>query len=644
MSRRMSGRMSSRTAAALSFACAALLALAPALPVRAEVPAPQDLPYPGTIALQVDASNVGQQIFRIKAAIPVTPGALTLLYPQWVHGNHGPSNPLNQLAGLRLSAAGLPLNWVRDPVNVHAFHVTVPEGVATLDAEYQFLSPLDSSQGRITMTADMLGVQWQAMTLYPAGYASRRIMVQPSLTLPEGWQYGTALETAERQGKVVRFKPLDLDTLIDSPLFAGRYFKRIDLDPGASAPVHLNLVADNPESLDAKPEQIAAHRALVRQAIKLFGSRHYRHYDFLLALSDEFGSIGREHHQSSEIGVKPGYFTDWSKAEPGRELLPHELTHSWNGKFRRPADQVVPNFNVPVQNSLLWVYEGQTQYWGHVLSARSGLVSPAGVRDALAASAARSDAVKGRSWRALQDTVNDPIVQARRPLGWSSWQRSEDYYVEGMLVWLDIDTRIRELSGDKRSLDDVARAFFGIADGSLGPAPYTFDDVLMALTAVRASDWAGYLHARLDGHETGAPLDGLARAGWKLVYTDTPSAYTKAAEERNKISDFSYSLGMAIKPDGVIDGVQWDGVAFQAGLVSGTTIAAVNNRAYKPEVLKAAIGAAAKDGKAPLALLVRKGQNFRTVNLDYHGGLRYPHLERIAGTLDRLEAILRPLK
>ncbi len=626
-----------------AFPCA-LLALAASLPARAEVPAPQDQPYPGTIALQVDASNVGQQIFRVKAAIPVVPGPLTLLYPQWVHGNHGPSNPLNQLAGLRLSAAGKPLNWVRDPVNVHAFRVTVPEGVTTLDADYQFLSPLDSSQGRITMTNEILGVQWQAMALYPAGYYSRRIMVQPTLTLPDGWQYGTALETAERQGNVVRFKPLDLETLIDSPLFAGRYFKRIDLDPGASAPVHLNLVADSADSLEAKPEQIAAHRALVGQAVKLFGSRHYRHYDFLLALSDEFGGIGREHHQSSENGVKPGYFTDWSKAELGRDLLPHEFAHSWNGKFRRPADQAVPNFNVPVQNSLLWVYEGQTQYWGQVLSARSGMVSVAGVRDALAASAARSDAVKGRSWRALQDTVNDPIVQARRPLGWSSWQRSEDYYVEGMLVWLDIDTRIRELSGDKRSLDDVARVFFGIADGSLGPAHYTFDDVVKALTAVQPADWAGYLRTRLESHDAGAPLDGLARAGWKLVYTDTPSAYTKAAEDRNKITDFSYSLGMAIKPDGVIDGVQWDGVAFDAGLVSGTTIAAVNNRAYKPEVLKAAIGAAARDGKAPIELLVRKGQNFRTVKLDYRGGVRYPHLERINGTVDRLDAILRPLK
>lgn len=615
--------------------------LAAMLPAHADVPPPQDRDYPGTIVLQVDASNVGQQIFRIRAAIPAKPGPLTLLYPQWVHGNHGPSNPLIGLAGLTFTAAGKPLSWTRDPVHVHAFHLTVPEGATQVDAQYQFLSPLDTGQGRITMTNEILGVQWQAMTLYPAGHFSRRITVQPTLTLPEGWQYGTALETAERQGNLVRFKPLDLETLIDSPLFAGRYFKRVDLDPGAAVPVHLNIVADNPESLEAKPEQIAVHRAMVGQAIRLFGSRHFKHYDFLLALSDEFGGIGREHHQSSENGVKPGYFTEWAKSELGRDLLAHEFAHSWNGKFRRPADQAVANFNVPVQNSLLWVYEGQTQYWGYVLSGRSGLVSPAGVRDALAASAARMDLMTGRGWRALQDTVNDPIVQARRPLGWSTWQRSEDYYVEGMLVWLDIDTRIRELSGDKRSLDDVARAFFGVDDGSLGPAPYRFEDVVKVLASVQPYDWAGFLRGRLEGNGPGAPLDGLARAGWKLVYTETPSEYTRAVEERNKSTDFNYSLGMSVKQDGVIDGVQWDGAAFRAGLAATTTIVAVNQRAYKPDVLKAAIRAG-KEGK-PIELLVRKGQQFRTITLDYRGGLRYPRLERIPGTRDRLEAILRPL-
>ncbi len=614
-----------------------------ALPARADVPAPLDQPYPGTIVLKVDATNLSQQIFRMKMSIPVTPGPLTLLYPQWLPANHGPNNVLSQLAGLKFTGNGKPVDWVRDPVNVHAFHVTVPAGVSTLEAEYQFLSPLEGAQGRITMTNDILGVQWPSVTLYPAGYNARRITVQPNLTLPEGWQYGSALETAARQGNEVSFKPLDLETLIDSPLFAGRYFKRIDLDPGAKVPVFLNIVADNAESLEAKPEQIAPHRALVKQAAKLFGSYHYNHYDFLFALSEDFGGIGREHHQSSENGVKPGYFTEWAKGEAGRDLLAHEYTHSWDGKFRRPAGQDVPNFNVPLQNELLWVYEGQTQYWGKVLSARSGLISEKGTLDGIAAAAAFYDNVQGRSWRAMQDTVNDPIINGRRPLGWSNWQRGEDYYVEGMLIWLDVDTKIREMSAEKRSLDDFARAFYGINNGSFMPAFYTFDDVVAALNKVQPFDWAPFLRSRLDGHASGAPLDGLARAGWKLVYTDTPSDYSKSADEQRKSTDFSYSLGFSVKQDGGVAAVQWDGVAFRAGLAANSTIVAVNSRAYKGEVLKAAIKAA-KDSKAPIELLVKQGTNYRTIALDYHGGLRYPHLERIAGSKDRLAAILQALK
>ncbi|MDB5917741.1 MAG: peptidase [Massilia sp.] len=618
-----------------------LSSLAPT--ARAGVPPVLDQPYPGTIVLKVDATNLSQQIFRMKMSIPVSPGALTLLYPQWLPGNHGPSGPLTQLAGLKFSGNGKPIDWVRDPVQVHAFHLTVPAGVSTLEAEYQFLSPLDTAQGRITMTNDILGVQWPSVTLYPAGYNSRRITVQPSLLLPDGWQYGSALETAARNGNEVVFKPLDLETLIDSPLFAGRYFKRIDLDPGAKVPVFLNIVADNPESLEAKPEQIAPHRAMVRQAAKLFGSHHYNHYDFLFALSEDFGGIGREHHQSSENGVKPGYFTEWAKGEAGRDLLAHEYTHSWDGKFRRPAGQDVPNFNVPLQNELLWVYEGQTQYWGKLLSARSGLISEKATLDGIAAAAAFYDNVQGRSWRAMQDTVNDPIINMRRPQGWSNWQRAEDYYTEGMFIWLDVDTKIREMSGETRSLDDFARAFYGIDNGSFVPAFYTFDDVVAALNKVQPFDWAPFLRNRLDGHASGAPLDGLARAGWKLVYTDTPSDYSKSADEMRKSTDFSYSLGMAVKLDGGVAAVQWDGVAFRAGLAGNSTIVAVNNRAYKGEVLKAAIKAA-KDGKAPIELLVKQGANYRTIALDYHGGLRYPHLERIAGSRDRLATILKPLK
>jgi predicted metalloprotease with PDZ domain len=623
------------------------LALTLAFPALAEaqlsVPAPVDQPYPGTIVLNVDATNLSQQIFRMRMNIPVKPGPLTLLYPQWLPANHGPNGPITQLAGLKFTANGKPVEWTRDPVQVFAFHLNVPEGASVLEAEYQYLSPLDSGQGRITMTDEILGVQWPSVTLYPAGYVARRINVQANLKLPTGWQYATALETSSRQGDEVHFKAHDLETLIDSPLFAGHYFKQFDLDPGAKVPVRLNVFADSPESLEAKPEQIESHRKLVKQAYKLFGSHHYNHYDFLLALSDEFGGIGREHHQSSENGVKPGYFTEWAKSEAGRDLLPHEYTHSWDGKFRRPAGQDVPNFNTPLQNSLLWVYEGQTQYWGSVLGARSGLVSASSARDALAATAARYDSIAGRAWRAMQDTVNDPILNARRPLGWSNWQRSEDYYSEGQLIWLDVDTLIREKSGDKRSLDDFARAFYSINDGSFLPAFYTFEDVVAALNKVQPHDWATFLRSRLEGHGPGAPLDGLTRAGWKLVYTDTPTDYIKGADERNKVLDLSYSVGFTVTSEGNVRNLIWDGAGFRAGLAANTSIVAVNNRVYKPEVLKAAIKAA-KDAKEPIQLLVKKGNVLRTIALDYHDGLRYPRLERIPGTKDRLEGIYSALK
>jgi len=621
---------------------ATALALALAFPARADVPAPVDQPYPGTMVLNVDATDLSQQIFRMHMTIPVKPGPLTLLYPQWLPANHGPNGPITQLAGLKFTANGKPVAWTRDPLHVYAFHLTVPEGATTLEADYQYLSPLDTSQGRITMTDDILGVQWISTTLYPAGYVARGVNVQANLRLPAGWQYATALETDNRAGDDVHFKTSDLETLMDSPLFAGRYVKRFDLDPGARVRVTLNVFADTPESLETKPEQIAPHRALVQQAYKLYGSYHYDHYDFLLALSDEFGGIGREHHQSSENGVKPGYFTEWAKGEAGRELLPHEYTHSWDGKFRRPAGQNVPNFNTPMDNELLWVYEGQTQYWGNVLAARSGLVSPAGARDALAASAARYDSVAGRAWRTVQDTVYDPIMNARRPLGWANWQRSEDYYVEGMLIWLDVDTRIREMSGDKRSLDDFARAFYGVNNGSHLPAFYTFDDVVATLNKVQPYDWASFLRTKLDGHGPGAPLDGLARAGWKLVYTDTPTDYMKGADERNKSLDLTYSLGFTVAQDGAVRNVVWDGPAFRAGLAANSTVMAVNDRVYKPELLKAAIKEA-KDGK-PIRLLIKKGNVLRTIALDYRGGLRYPRLERIPGTKDRLEAIFAALR
>jgi predicted metalloprotease with PDZ domain len=489
------------------------------------------------------------------------------------------------------------------------------------------------------VTPEMLNLQWNAVVLYPAGYFSRQITVEPSVRLPDGWQFATALETASTTAGVTTFKPVPLETLVDSPMFAGRYFNRLNLDAAGATPVRLNIVADRAGLLEVKPEQLAAHQALVQQAYKLYGAHHYDHYDFLLALTDRMGGIGLEHHQSSENATVPGYFSEWDKNADARDLLPHEYTHSWNGKFRRPADLWTPNYNVPMRDSLLWVYEGQTQYWGSVLAARSGLVTKQQALDELASTAATYDHRTGREWRPLQDTTNDPIVALRRPLAWRSWQRSEDYYSEGQLIWLDVDTLIREQSRGQRSLDDFARAFFGINDGSRVPATYTFEDVVNALNRVQPYEWEKFLRSRLEGYGPGAPLDGLGRGGYKLVYTETPSDYFKDSEARRKVTDLTYSLGMVVGREDKLTDVMWEGLAYKNALAVGTQIVAVNGTAYTGERLKEAIRDAKRDGSA-IELLVKNGDRYRTIRMDYHDGLRYPHLESVAGAPARLDQIL----
>jgi len=625
----------------LSLAIVSALSLLPV--AHAQSIAPVDQPYPGTVTLTVDASDLSRRIFRVHEEIPVSAGLVSLHYPEWLPGNHSPSGPIDQLAGLLITGNGQRLQWKRDPLDVYTIRVQVPAGVDKLAVDFQFLSPLDRAQGRVTVTPEIVGVQWNAVVLYPAGYYAKQIPFQASLKLPDGWKFGSALEVASQAGARTEFKTVSLDTLVDSPLFAGKYFQRFDLDPGAKIPVHLNVVADDAEDLDIKPEILAKHRELVQQAYKLYGSQHYAHYDFLLALSDRFGGIGLEHHQSSENSADTDYLTD-PKKYLGNDLLPHEYTHSWNGKFRRGADLATPNFNVRMQDSLLWVYEGQTQYWGYVLSSRSGLLSAEQVRDSIALVAAAYDKREGRAWRDLEDTTMQPIITHRGSQGWRSWQRSEDYYSEGQLIWLDADTLIREKSGGKRSLDDFARTFFGAENGRVERLTYTFDDVVAALNAVQPNDWASFLRERLDGHGPGAPLAGLARGGWKLVYTDKPSSVAEASERERKSADFTYSIGLSVSSkDMRIGDVLWDSPAFKAGLASSMTITAVNGMTATTDGLKKAITAAKKTG-APIVLLVNNLDHIDTVTIDYRDGLKYPHLERIAGTPDRLGDILAPRK
>jgi len=606
-----------------------------ALPVVDTIPAARDIAWPGTLQLSVDATDVIHGIFRVTEVIPIgAAGPLTLLYPEWLPGNHSPTGPISKLAGLRVSGNGRSIPWKRDPMDVYAFHIDAPAGTTRLRVEFQFLAPTDANQGRIVTTPEMLDLQWDTVALYPAGFYTRRIPIEATVRYPEGWKAATALKVASQAGSTVHYLPVSFETLVDSPAFAGAHVRVETLAPG----VRLNIVADRDDQLAATGEQIQLHRNLVTQAIKLFGAQHYNHYDFLLALSDRQSRIGLEHHRSSEDGVEGRYFTDWKGSLTSHDLLPHEYTHSWNGKFRRAADLWTPDYRTPMGDSLLWVYEGQTQFWGYVLGARSGLLSKEDTLGGLASIAATYDTRVGRTWRPLIDTTNDPVISERRPQAWLSWQRSEDYYSEGLLLWLDADSLLRQLSGGARSMDDFARAFFGVNDRDWGELTYTFDDLVKTLNSVQPYDWAKFLRDRLENTSQHAPLDGLTRGGYELVYTDTPTEWTKGYEKQRKVTDLSYSGGFVLSRDGEFVGVVWDSAAFNAGLTVGTKLVAVDGRSYDADDLKASI----KAKKSPLSLLVRTGDIYRTVVFDYAGGLRYPKLSKTGTGAGSLDALLLP--
>ena len=627
---------------------AALLASAAAIPAQAEnsrprpapdpapIAAPRDIPYPGVIGLDIDATDTRRGIFTVKETIPVNQsGDMVLLMPQWLPGNHSPSGQLDKLASLHIRANGKDLAWTRDPVQVFAWHVDVPAGTRQLDIDLQFISATDPSQGGVVMSPAILRLQWNSMSLYPAGYYTRQIQVDAKVKYPDGWTAYSGLPS-RKVGDQYVYDRTDYDTLVDSPTLAGRYAKQWPLSPR----VFLDVVADTPNELEAKPEQIEAHKRLVEQAVKNFGSQHYDNYHFLLSISSVMGGIGLEHHRSSEDGARPGYFTDWDQSVPSRNLLPHEYTHSWNGKFRRGGDLWTPNFNVPMRGSLLWVYEGQTQFWGYVLQARSGLVSKQDTLDQYASIMATYEYTPGRQWRPLVDTTNDPIISQRRPKGWTSWQRSEDYYNEGLLVWMEVDSILRKQSGGKKSIEDFARAFFGINDGDWGEVTYTLADVVATLNRIQPYDWAGFLDKRLNGKSDHAPLQGFIDNGYKLVFTDKPTAVWKQDMKARKSANFNYSLGLSVGEEGRVTAVIWDGPAFKAGLTVGAKLLAVNGATYSEDVLTRAL-TEAKTGKEPIRLLVSRFNQFETVAIDYHDGPRYPRLEKV-GTgetgLDRLLA------
>ncbi len=610
-----------------------------ATPKTDTVPVSKDTPFPGTIQLTVDASDVTRAIFRVHEHVP-TPhsGDFVILYPKWLPGNHSPSGQINKVAGFRASANGRELVWVRDNLDVYAFHVQVPDGVSAIDIDFQYVSPTSDNQGRIVATPDMASIEWIANSMYPAGYYVRDIPIQASVIVPTDWKVATALRPSAQTANRIDYPVTTYEILMDSPLIAGAHYRKIPL----SADVTLDVIADNETELAAKPDQIAAHERLVQQTVKAFGSQHYDHYDFLLTISDQLGGEGLEHHRSSEDGTDRGYFTDWANKLRDRNLLPHEFTHSWNGKFRRAADLWTPDYRTPMQDDLLWVYEGQTQFWGYVLGARSGMLSKQDTLDAIATTAATySTGTPGRTWRPLVDTTNDPIIARRSPQPWRSWQRSEDYYSEGQLMWIDVDRIIRQQSGGKRSIDDFAKAFFGVRDRDFGELAYTLDDIVATLNRVQSYDWRTYLQRRVYDLAPKPPLEGITEGGYRLVYTNEPTSWWKSGEKNNKVTDLTYSGGLVINSEGKVTDVLWDGPAFNAGIAVGDQIVAVNSRTYDADGLKQAIREAAGHGIAP-ELLIEGANLYRSVKLDWHDGLRYPRLEKVGKGEGTLDALLAP--
>ena len=613
-----------------------------AIPIVQTVPDAADVPYPGgTITLDIDASDTARGTFRVTETIPLAAGAreLTLLLPRWNPGQHGPRGSTAALVAMSFSAGGKAVDWRRDPVEVNAYHLILPVGAREVVAKFVYTSPLQTSEGRIEMTQEMLNLQWEQMSLYPAGHYVRRIRVKPSVTVPQGWTAYTALDGQTANGNRLTWAETDYETLVDSPIFAGIYARRWDLGNGIS----MDAVADKPELLALPPERLPALRALGEEALIAFGSRHFDHYELLVALSDRIGGIGKEHHRSSESQIEPRNFIEWDRFDWDRNVLPHELSHSWDGKFRRPAKLWTPDYRQPMQDNLLWVYEGQNQFWGLVLAARSGVQSKETVLGTLAAYAGMYATQPGRAWRSVEDTTHDPIISARKPKPYRTMTRDEDYYQEGALIWLEADQIIRAGTAGRKGLDDFARGFFGINDGDWGVVTYEFEDVVAALNSVYPYDWATFLKTRIELPGQPAPLAGIEKAGYRLVWRDQPNSYDKGRMEDAKNLPLTYSLGVTLDKDGVVSNPRWDSPAFNAGLVTGSKVIAVNGIAYDADGLLAAISAA-KGTSKPIELLVKRGDHYLTVPIAWNGGLRYPWLERIPGTRGQagLDLLLAP--
>ena len=596
--------------------------------------------------LDVDLRDAPRHIFHAQLTLAVKPGPLTLVYPKWIPGEHSPTGPIVDLVGLRFTVGGKEIPWRRDDVDMYALHLDVPGGADQLRASYDYLSPAEAngSRERPSSTEKFAILNWYMVTLYPQGPKTDDLIYAATLRLPHNWKYGTALAVARESEGVIEFAPATLTTVIDSPVICGSYLRHIDLSPGQTPPHAVHVVADGPGPLEATPGEVQHLRQLVAETGALFGARHYRRYDFLLTLSDRMPPDGVEHHESSDNRTSEAFFLE-PELFGSSELLPHEFTHSWNGKYRRPAGLATPDYQTPMKGELLWVYEGLTQYYGVMLAARAGLMPPEMFHEYLASTAATMDDRPGRTWRDLQDTAIAAQTLYSSPQEGSSWRRSVDYYEEGLLIWLEADAVIRKQSGNKKSLDDFCRNFFGGENSSPRVVPYTFDDVVAGMSQVADFDWRGFFIEHLKSHGPGAPLAGIENSGWRLAFTNVQNEYEHVDEVAGQILNLQFSLGFLVHGSGGEDGdrildVVPGSPAAIAGIAPGMRLIAVNGRKWSPENLRNAIRRV-KDSKDSIDLLAQNGDFFATYSVDYHGGERYPHLEPISGKTDLLSEIAR---
>jgi len=596
------------------------------------------------VRLYVDASDAPHNLLHTRLHIPASPGKLTLFYPKWIPGEHMPSGPVNNLTGLEFSANGKPLDWQRDAEDMFTFHLTVPAGANGVDVTFDFLpsSPGGAYSGGYSSTARLVDLSWNQLLLYPQTDAPLKIPFTASLKLPDGWKYGTALPVAEASGNSVKFQTAPLETLVDSPIIAGEYFRTIDLSPGRQPVQVINLVADSAAALEMTPEDVRLFSRLVAEADAMFGAYHYRDYHFLLTLSDHVAHFGLEHHESSDDRQDENYLIDPDKRRSSPDLLSHEMVHSWNGKYRRPAGLATPDYQQPMHGEMLWVYEGLTSYYGKVLATRSGLETNTDFREIFALNAAMLDHRSGREWRSLADTAVSAQLVYGSPGSGVNRRRAADFYPEGDLIWLEADTIIRQQTQGKKSLDDFCKKFHGGTNSAPAVVPYTYDDVVQTLNGVTPYDWNGFFQKRVYAVNKHAPMGGIENAGWHLAWTNDLPPLLALHEGHHKSTDLNYSLGFSLSPDGDIGDVMPGSPADKVGILQGMKLVAVNGRAWTEKLIRAAVKTAATNS-APISLLTVDHDFYQTFAVNYHGGEKYPILERDASKPDLLAEIIKPL-